>query len=485
MTWGLRRKFFLIPVAVALMLGLAVGSLIYFSWSRQLTAELKAKGRLLAGILAARSVDYILIEDMVSLRQLLEDETKLEEDIRWAFIISAENDLVAHTFSEGFPADLLEINPFLPGQPSRDQLLDTGEDQVWDIAVPILNGSLGSVHLGISESHIRHVVRTNVWMIIGLTFVILILGAVATSIMANRVVQPVIELERAAEAIGRGRLDTTLQDGPDDEIGRLTDSFNLMVSRLQHARDDLKNAQEQIVQTGKLALVGQFTAGIAHEINNPLGGILNCVRRLLRYPQITGEVKQYLELVLKGLIRIENIIRQLLTASDQRSLALGSTDVTAVIDESLALLEHRSRLQGVTVEKEASPSLPPVYADAAQLQQVFLNIIKNAYDVMPDGGRLLIKILGDMDLQQTERAISIDFVDTGPGIPPGEINRIFDPFFTSKEVGEGAGLGLWVSYGIVRSHGGTIAAFSKMEKGTTIRVRLPVLEEARSLESME
>lgn len=292
---GLRTKFLTIPVSIAVALGIAVSTLIYFSWSRQLSQELREKGISIARDLAIRSIDYILIDDIVSLRQLLQEVTEIEDDVYYAFISSPELEPLSHTFEGGFPVQLVEANQLEPGQKQGTQLLDTGGELICDIAVPILGGSLGNVHIGISESHIREIVRSNVRTLIGITALILAVGTAATSIFVSQAVKPITDMTRAAEAIGDGNLDIRVAVKSNDEVGRLANTFNVMAAKLKRTGEELQDVEEQLVQTGKLASVGQFTSGIAHEINNPLGGILNGVRRLLSSPRIKGEERQYVD----------------------------------------------------------------------------------------------------------------------------------------------------------------------------------------------
>lgn len=241
---------------------------------------------------------------------------------------------------------------------------------------------------------------------------------------------------------------------------------------LEQAYRELKELDkaktEQLIQTRKLAFIGHFASGVAHEINNPLGGILNCTRMLLSSPAVKGERRQYLELILKGLIRIEDIIRQLLTFSHQRRFEPQLTDVHAVLQAALTFTEYRVREQRVEIKKAWSFSVPQIIAEPSQLQQVFMNIIKNALDAMPHGGELRI------ETGKKNEHILIAFADTGGGIKKEDISRIFDPFFTTKEVGEGIGLGLSVSYGIIQQHEGSIRVESKEGAGTTITIVLPV-----------
>jgi len=271
--------------------------------------------------------------------------------------------------------------------------------------------------------------------------------------------------------------DLTARVAPDrrDELGRLGESFNTMVAHLAEARRRLEDRHaEQIRRAENLASLGKMAAGIAHEINNPLAGMQNCVRTLLKGAKDEGQRVQYLSLLQDGLARIGRTVGQLLDFAREAKPQLARTDIASLLRRCLSLVEHEMAARRVAWSLSPDGGLPALLADPHQIEQVFLNILMNAIEAMPEGGRLTVSA----GLRQGDGPpfIEVRVADSGIGIPPEHLLRIFDPFFTTKEVGKGTGLGLSVSYGIVRAHGGSIDVRSHVEAGTTVTVALPAGE---------
>jgi two-component system NtrC family sensor kinase len=235
----------------------------------------------------------------------------------------------------------------------------------------------------------------------------------------------------------------------------------------------LRAAQDQLVRSEKLSSLGKLSASIAHEINNPLAGILTfaklIVRTLEQGPPDDDARKalvKHLHLVERETERCSAIVRNLLDFARERPLALKDTNVHHVVEEALQLLQNQIQIQGVVLERKLAP-VPLVDGDFGQLRQAFVNVIMNGCEAMPRGGRLLVGTA----LVDDGRWIEVSFKDSGPGIPPDHLSRIFDPFFTTKE--KGTGLGLSVVYGIVERHGGKVEIDTEVGKGTRVVVRLP------------
>lgn len=237
---------------------------------------------------------------------------------------------------------------------------------------------------------------------------------------------------------------------------------------LGEAYANLKETQEHLLQSEKLASIGTLAAGVAHEINNPLDGIQNCMRTIINEPGNQEQTLRYLKLASDGLVRIDNIVRKLLDFARQSDLNMGHVNIKEVILKALELVAHRIDEQGIILTQRFDRDIPLILGDGRYLQQVFLNIILNAVDAMPRGGSLTI--IGKNEPYK----VSISIIDTGCGIPAENLERIFDPFFTTKGVGEGTGLGLSVSLGIVKEHKGNIRVESEINKGSTFTVILPV-----------
>ncbi len=280
-------------------------------------------------------------------------------------------------------------------------------------------------------------------------------------------------IDALSETMGRVEAgDLLVRAAPEgrDELGRLATSFNTMVARLADARRQLENRHaEEIRRAEHLASLGKMAAGIAHEINNPIAGMLNCVRTLRKGVRDEEQRVQYLQMVQEGLGRIGRTVGQLLNFAREPKPHLTRTELEPLLRQCLALLRDELTTRGIVCTFSQNGNLPPLVADRYQLEQVFLNILKNSVEAMPDGGRITIG-LGVRE-EGADRFIEVEVADTGIGIPAEELPRIFDPFFTTKEVG--TGLGLSVSYGIVRAHGGYIKPESETGKGSRFIVGLP------------
>jgi len=252
-----------------------------------------------------------------------------------------------------------------------------------------------------------------------------------------------------------------------------------MVARLDDARRQLEDRHLGAIRRAEhLASLGKMAAGIAHEINNPLAGMQNCVRTLLKGVRDEARRLQYLTMLQEGLSRIGRTVGQLLNFAREAEPQLVRVDLAPLVRRCLALLEHELAARQIAFSVSAEHRLPALLADPHQLEQVFLNLLMNALDAMPGGGRILVSI--NPWARETGPFVEVHITDTGVGIPPEHLLRIFDPFFTTKDVGKGTGLGLSVSYGIVRAHGGSIEVKSEVGKGSTFTVALPIKGEGES-----
>ena len=223
--------------------------------------------------------------------------------------------------------------------------------------------------------------------------------------------------------------------------------------------EELRQTQAQLVQSAKLAAIGELAANVAHEINNPMTSILGYATLMLDEGVDATTVTEYLKTIQSEAMRIRETVRALLDFSRQRDFTTEHVDISQAIKDTLALVRRHAALSNIAVEEKYDPNLPPIEVDVPQCKQVFLNLITNALDAMPHGGTLTVRTLRDGEF------IRIGFADTGGGIPEANLARVFDPFFTTKPAVKGTGLGLSVSLGIIQSHGGTIDVTSEMGKG--------------------
>ena len=252
-------------------------------------------------------------------------------------------------------------------------------------------------------------------------------------------------------------------------VSPLRNDQDAVVGALGIARDitDRKSMEQHIRNTERLASVGKLAAGVAHEINNPLGGILNCLYNIRKGTLALGRQEEYLVYMEDGLRRAQKIVRQLLDFSQQREPEFVMSEVNVLIDRVLVLTNHAIVEKGLKLEKHFAADLPSLYVDPYMIEQVVTNLLLNAIQATQQGGMITLRT------QLVGEVCAIEVADTGPGISSEVRPHIFDPFFTTKRTGEGTGLGLSVSLGIVERHGGELSVESEEGQGTVFTIKLP------------
>ena len=257
-------------------------------------------------------------------------------------------------------------------------------------------------------------------------------------------------------------------------------SVYLATTITQTAREretDRKEMEQQLIFSEKMAAIGELAAGVAHEINNPLDGLLNCILRIKRNPNNVAQTQEYLDLMEEAIRRIEATIGKLLNFSRPHELSLNTINLNEVVSETIVLLEYGASEKGIHIEKELDDYISPLHGDMHLLEQVILNLALNAITAMPDGGQLRFEtgeVITDTHIGQP--IVYVKVIDTGSGIPESMHDRIFDPFYTTHITEKGTGLGLSVSDRIVRQHQGVIEVESEEGQGSTFTVKLPIFQ---------
>ncbi|HIJ78585.1 MAG: ATP-binding protein [Desulfobulbaceae bacterium] len=294
---------------------------------------------------------------------------------------------------------------------------------------------------------------------------IVIVGASIYLMLDWLVVRRLSVLAGAMDSYPQKNTDLSLLPEGFDEVGRLSEKFQFFCGRLEKSQEELNRTREQVFQSEKLAALGRLAAGVAHEVNNPLGGMLNCVKSMRESPEDLEMQVRYLGLVEKGLKRIGSIVQQLLNFGRTEPLRYRLLSVDDLIKDSFVLLEYGLK----KIELKLDLGLPGMYpVDSDALQQIVVNICLNGIQAMPDGGTLTVTTREHGD------RLVLGFADTGVGINEEDLSKIFDPFYTSKDVGEGTGLGLSVTYSLVKRMNGKIWVDSTKGQGTCFTVELPI-----------
>jgi len=298
-------------------------------------------------------------------------------------------------------------------------------------------------------------------IVMTMTIVIAFFIIVFVFFLSHSIIKPINQLVRATEQIGGGALQYKIDIDSKDEVGKLAKSFNKMTHNLE-------GSQKRLVHSEKMASLGRLAAGVAHEINTPLTNISTSAQILMRKMDDSDPKMERLKVVEENVNLATNIVKGLLEFSRQPKPKFEELNVNDLLIRTLKMLKYQ--IIKVEVIKDTDPDLPMIFGDSGQLQQVFINLIVNACQAMPKGGKLTIST------KRRDDFIEIAVKDTGPGITKENMDKIFDPFFTTREYGEGTGLGLSISHGIIERHNGRIEAKSKIGGGTTFIIELPVGE---------
>jgi two-component system NtrC family sensor kinase len=331
---------------------------------------------------------------------------------------------------------------------------------------------VGMVYVGTLEQPYADLRLRTSLLFLGITLTAVLLAVAVSYVFSRRLSTPVRALVEASRRVAAGDLGARVPVTSNDEIGELGSSFNTMAASLRARDEQLKEfTRRKVMESERLAVVGQLAAGVAHELNNPLQGIVTYSHLLLEKMTPGDSRRSSVEKIANQATRCATIIRGLLDFSRPKKPHKKLADLRTTIEECLSLVEDRVIFHNIEVIRDYQEDVPPTVMDPAQMQQVFMNLIINAAEAMGGAGRLTVATR----LDEERRVIQASFRDTGRGISEENMGRVFDPFFTTKEVGRGTGLGLAISFGIVKEHGGTITVESKEGAGTTFTIELPVL----------
>jgi len=329
---------------------------------------------------------------------------------------------------------------------------------------------IGILYVGILKAKFDQIKWKTVLSFLAVILITLLIAIMLAVYLIQNILRPIKTLVDASRDISAGRYDRKISITSSDELGYLCATFNSMIDDIVERDHRLKEQrQKQTMQLQKMASLGRLASGIAHEINNPLTGVLAFSSELLEDLKDT-DYKEDLELIVNETLRCRKIVKGVLDFARETKLEKTQADINTVILDTLSILDHHIAFQNIRIIKRFSEELPSVFIDVNQMKSVFNNLALNAVDAMPEGGDLIITTQYDA----REKAMRISFSDTGEGISPENIEKLFDPFFTTKETGKGTGLGLAITFGVIQRHKGTIAVESDPGTGTTFTITIPV-----------
>jgi two-component system, NtrC family, sensor kinase len=358
---------------------------------------------------------------------------------------------------------------------------------------------LGVLDIIYSLDDINSSVRNSTLKIAGFSVAFIALAALAVGLFVHRLVyMPLRDIESGARRLSAGNLDQPIPVRSGDEFGKLACSFNTMTDALRNSRAELRDwahtleqkvdnrtqelhrAQAETMRGEKLASVGLLASGVAHELNNPLTGILTFSHLLRQKMPDKSADAEDMDLVIRETKRCAAIIKRLLDFAREKQPEKKFNDINRVIEDTVRIVERPAHLRDIEITMDLDRTLPPIWIDADQIKQVIMNMLVNAQHAVEEKGSIVISTRRATRQPASPLSaapvpmVEVTIADTGCGIPEKNLRRIFDPFFTSKEVGKGTGLGLSVSHGIIEGHGGLIEVQSEVGEGSTFSVFLPL-----------
>lgn len=431
--------------------------------TRTLLDQQTTLGRTLARLVADEAADPLVVNDVLTLHELVARAAHDGDAVRYLFIVR-DGRVVASTFRGPTPPDLVGLRARGDREPI---VVKSGPARVLDLAEPVLGG-VGTVRLGLDMRALQQA-RHGIAMRLGLlaTAVILV-GLVAAILVGRSIARPIQAILDAAN-----RFDPAMPRVPEvpprgaHELAVLADAFNRMMHRLRSAHEEGVRTRQKIVETERMVALGSLVAGVAHEVNNPLAGLKNCVRRLERADLPEAKRSEYLGLMEEGLVRIEEVVKRLLDFGRPHDARLEPIAAARLAEESAAFVRPVLDRRGIRAPllREAAPDAAAL-ADRRMVGQALVNLLLNAAYVTRDQGEIRLR------LRRRDGLVGVAVEDDGPGIPPDLRERVLHPFFSTKPEGEGTGLGLAVTRSIVDAHGGELTLEFPEAGGTVATVWL-------------
>jgi two-component system NtrC family sensor kinase len=488
-------KFTIGMVVVVVLFGSINVALVHRIIFSSLEEELQQKGIFMSHIISERAINYILFDDIVALNVLLDEVKAAEESIEYILVCEPDCQIKAHTFDGLVPEGLQNVHD----RQQKNEVISAhvqfeGSDKlIRYISIPLLDGNIGFLRVGLTEDNIARTLDKATGTLLGMIMFLVVISLAGTFIFSYLVTSPVKDISNIADNLDMqsiqekkvmfasrypGRVERIMGLLPGDEIDILVSRFNEMVNRLQKAYDELEVAQKKLIQSEKLASIGTLASGVAHEVNNPLAGIMHCIMRMKKYPDNKVEAEKYLDLMEEAAKKMEVVVKNLLDFARKPDFHKVDLDPKEALKKALSLARHRLEKERINVTLSSCPHNVLIIGNKNQLEQVFLNLIINSIDAISEKKNKVSGFSGEIKVicgvLEKEENFHIQIKDNGIGIADENLNKIYDPFFTTKPPGKGTGLGLSVSMNIIRDHDGELEIQSDSESGTIVNITLPI-----------
>jgi len=466
----------------SVILVLLIFSLLFVIQNREvksIIAEKMSRGLVMVRYIAEMNARRLVLWELSDIDENIQG--LIRDDL--SYIIFYDRDGRPVVVSESIANNLEVINrTSCAGQVGPDdvfynnyRLVENGREQeVMEVEIPIyIRGSdikWGSVKIGLKLEDVKVRIQKTRLVMAGFGLAALILTLLSSLLMARRITRPIRNLVEGTRRISKGDFTYRIPVISEDEIGDLTRSFNEMAEQLLQARQKTEEANRRLVQVEKLASIGRLSATIAHEIRNPLTSVKLNIQKLAESEKLDETEKEHLAIAQEGIEQIEKFIKELLSFTRSSKLQPDYFSMEEIIQASLKMLRPSLEEKKIRITLEVEKDLPPAYVDADKIRQVLVNILRNAYEAVEEGGQIEISLR--LNRQKDRPGFEILISDNGCGIPEKDWENIFEPFFTTKS--SGAGLGLANARRILEQHGGSIRVVKKEGPGSCFLITLPL-----------
>ncbi|MDH7492450.1 MAG: ATP-binding protein [Candidatus Saccharicenans sp.] len=465
--------------------------MLYIIQTREVRAiyqEKRERGLVMVRYISEMNLRRLVLWDLEAIDENISG--LIREDLAYVIFFDAEGKPVVVSESIADNAEIINQTS-CAGQVSPEdvfyqniRLVEDGlVQEVMEIEVPVfIPGSdkkWGSVKIGLKlEDVYRRIQRTRL-VLLGFGLAAFLLTVLGANLLARRITRPIKNLVEGTRRISRGDFSHRIPVISSDEIGVLTQSFNDMAEELLRAREQMEEANRRLLQAEKLASLGRLSATIAHEIRNPLTSVKLNIQKLAESSVLDETEREHLAIAQEGIDQIEKFIKELLSYTRTSSLQKDYFSLEEILEEAVKGLQSSLKEKGIQLQKNFQPGLHPAYVDAERLRQVFINVLRNAYEAVDQGGEIEIGLRLNQD--EGRPCFEVRVSDNGCGIPEKDWENIFEPFFTTKS--SGAGLGLANARRLLDQHGGTIRVVKKEGPGSCFLIRLPCPEKKQEAKS--
>lgn len=476
---GIKFKIMIVTGSVIALIMMTISLSILFQWRAVIIEKQITNSESVANAFSIPVLDALIYAEQEDLQKEYLLETYIDnymakvDGIKYISIIDNNLQVLAHSNRK-------EFNKILSDPVSKSIIktksiitsifFDNNLGWIIETASPLQIGGKrwGIAKIGFDAEPIRKQIRNIFFLLFALTGVVTFGTLFVLYILINRITSSLNKLVVEVDKLDFDSENSFNLPESNDEIGFLVFHFNKLKKRLSLSKQQLAKAQQQIFQSEKLASIGRLASGVAHEINNPLNGIKNCLYAIHKEPENKEQTKEYLALINEGMDYIENVIQKLLGFARQQSKSIEVINLNDLILKVVRLLEYKLKQKRIKLTLELDDELPGFKADSQLIQEVIMNLLMNSIDAILENGKIVIA-----SGFNEEKKIKFSVSDNGMGISQEEIQNIFDPFYTTKEPGVGTGLGLSVSLGIIEQHGGKITVESRPDIKTIFTVIMP------------